>query len=90
MDANKALEELDTFSDDKLWAIVNRRLSANDEAHLHFLAGEEKRDDLTSEEQNEFDLLLAQVNRDMLMRSKALLVLKERGHDITTYVKIGS
>ncbi len=89
-DVDKALDALDTFKDYELWAIVNRRLSVSDEARLHFLASEEKRDDLTSEEQNEFDLLLAQVNRDMLMRSKALLLLKERGHDITTYVKISS
>jgi len=90
VDVDKALDALDTFKDYELWAIVSRRLSVTDSDRLHFLASEEKRTTLTPEELSEFDRLVDQVNRDMLMRSKALLLLKERGHDITTYVKTGT
>lgn len=86
LDVNKALDALEAFKDYELWAIVSRRLSAADAERLHELNSEEKRDVLTAEEQLELDQLLAQVNRDMLLRSKALLLLKERGHDISTYV----
>ena len=88
-DVNKALEALDTFKDYELWAIVSRRLSPSDAGHLQELGSEEKRTSLTAEEQHQLDRLLSQVNRDMLLRSKALMLLKERGHDITTYVKTG-
>jgi hypothetical protein len=89
-DVDKALDALDTFKDYELWAIVSRRLSATDTDRLHELGGEEKRSLLSTEEQNQLDQLLAQVNRDMLLRSKALMLLKERGHDITAYVKTGT
>lgn len=86
LDVNKALESLDTFKDYELWAIVSRRLSAADSERLHHLGSEEKRAVLTPDEQRGFDHLLSQVNRDMLLRSKALLLLKERGHDISCYI----
>lgn len=85
-DVNKALAALDTFKDYELWAIVSRRLSTADSDYLRRLGSEEKRATLTPAEQSQMDQLLAQVNRDMLLRSKALMLLKERGHDITTYV----
>ena len=86
---NKALEALDTFKDYELWAIVSRRLSTADSDYLQQLGSEEKRATLTPTEQTQMDHLLAKVNRDMLLRSKALMLLKERGHDITSYVKTG-
>ena len=89
LDVNKALDALEAFKDYELWAIVSRRLSATDAELLHELNSEEKSGILTAEEKRELDHLLAQVNRDMLLRSKALLLLKERGHDISTYVKTG-
>lgn len=89
LDVNKALDALEAFKDYELWAIVSRRLSVTDAERLHELNSDEKRGVLTTEEQVELDHLLAQVNRDMLLRSKALLLLKERGHDISTYVKTG-
>ncbi|MBA3874167.1 MAG: hypothetical protein H0X30_33965 [Anaerolineae bacterium] len=89
MDINPVLEELDSFADDELWGVVNRRLSFKDTDRLHFLGSEEKRFSLTDDERAEFDRLVDQVNRDMLLRSKALLLLKERGHDTDTYIKSG-
>lgn len=89
MDAQEAFDKLDSYSDDELRAVINDRLSSIDENRLYYLGSEEKRSNLTTEEALEFDQLLAQVNYQMLMRSKALLILKERGHDITVYVKTG-
>lgn len=86
LDVDKALDLLDGFKDYELWAMVSRRLSAADSERLHHLGSEEKRAALSPDEQRELDQLLAQVNRDMLLRSKALLLLKERGHDISTYL----
>ncbi len=87
MDTNQVLDKLDTFPDDELWTVVNHRLSSTDATRLHYLGSEEKRGNLTPEEQREFDNLIAQVNHDMLLRSKALMLLKEHGHDITSYAK---
>ncbi len=88
-DVDKALDALDNFKDYELWAIVSRRLSTTNTDQLHILGSEEKRSSLSAEEKRQLDQLLGQVNRDMLLRSKALMLLKERGHDITAYVKTG-
>jgi len=82
MDAQDAFDELENCSDDELWAVVNDRLSPVDENRLHYFGSEEKRSVLTSEESHEFDQLLAQVNYQMLMRSKALFLLKERSNNL--------
>jgi hypothetical protein len=54
---------------------------------LHFLGSEEKHGVLSAEENLEHDRLVEHVNHGMLLRSKALMLLKERGHDINTCIK---
>ena len=42
---------------------------------------------LSEEKQNELNKLMDIADFQVLMRSKALVILKERGHDIDSYLK---
>jgi hypothetical protein len=45
---------------------------------------------LTEDEQSEFEHLLTLNDRAMLLRSEALLLLKNRGYDIAIYLERGA
>lgn len=83
-------QQIETFSDAQLWAVVHRPLAWPLDARLRELTARSKRGDLTQDEQTELERLVDQVDNYILLRSKALLLLKERGHDIETRLKLGA
>ncbi len=87
-DTEALLPVLDTLSDAQLWAVVQRRLTWPEGARLRELAMANKVAALSSREQAELDLLLEQVDRYTLLRSKALLLLKQRGHAVDKHLGI--
>ena len=87
---DSALDALQEYEDFQLWAVVKRRLSPADEEKLYAIKDKEKSRLASPEETAELDQIMKQVNRDMLFRSQALVILKERGHDIDTYLKMGT
>ena len=87
-DTEALLPVLDTLSDAQLWAVVQRRLTWPEGARLRELTMANKKATLSNREQSELDSLLEQVDRYTLLRSKALLLLKQRGHPIEKHLGI--
>ncbi len=84
------LDSLAAFSDGQLWNVVLRRLGENQSLRLHNLSDEQKQRALNETEERELDYLLDLVDRLMLLRSKALLLLKQRGQDVDSYLRARS
>jgi hypothetical protein len=82
----RLLNELADYTDAQLWAVVYRRLPWTQSLRLRELNG---KGSLIEAEQYELEQLIDQVDRNMLLRSEALLLLKQRGQDVDSYLKIG-
>lgn len=87
---DELLTEMTDYSDSQLWAIVRRRLSWMQSLRLGELSAKGKQGALTSDEEHELNELLNLVDRQMLLRSEALLRLKQRGQDVESYLKLGA
>jgi hypothetical protein len=81
---------LGTFSDEQLWAIVYRSLAWPQDTRLRELTALGKRGSLSDEEQTEMERLVDGVDRYVLLRSQALLLLKQRGYDVERRLKLGA
>ena len=77
-------EELAAFSDERLWAVVHHRIPWTYTLRLQELRHKEP---LSEQETQEEQTILDLVDQYMLLRSEALLLLKERGHDVASYFK---
>lgn len=73
-------------SDEQLWAIVQRRLTWPDSVKLRELMAASKAGELSLSDRAALDNLLDQVDRYTLLRSHALLLLKQRGQDVEKYL----
>jgi len=80
------LGALASYSDTDLWEVVYHRLSDAQSRRLRELSAKNKRAALEEIEQTELDELLNLVDEQMLLRSEALLLLKQRGQDIDRYL----
>ncbi len=83
-------EMLHSFSDEQLWALVYRRLALPQEARLEELAAKGSAGNLTGLETKEQAQLIAAFDRYVLLRSQALVMLKQRGHDVESRLQTGS
>ena len=82
--------QLSHYTDSQLWGVVYHRLAENDSLRLGELSEKNGHETLTAQEQDELTNLLHLVDRDMLLRSEALLLLQQRGHDVQPYLKLKS
>ena len=82
----KIVKDLQHYTDDELWAVVNQRLTQEQDTRLRELIALGKQGQLTMDEQAEMERLVDLVDHQMLLRSEALLLLQQRGHDIDTYL----
>src|SRR5258708_35376907 len=89
-DATLSPQVIETLSDEQLWAIVHRLLVWPQEVRLRELTALGKQGGLTSEEHAEMERLVDQIDRYVLMRSQALLVLKNRGHNVEHRLRLGA
>jgi hypothetical protein len=87
---DRLLSELPHYSDTQLWAVVNRQLPWPQTLRLRELSGCGKQGALAEKEQTELNGLIDQVDRYMLLRSEALTLLQQRGHEINSYLKLGA
>ena len=78
-------DKLSGFSDKQLWMIVQQRLTPKQESRVRELADRGNRGELNDLEIKEIESWVARVDHQMLLRSRALLLLKRRGHDIDQY-----
>lgn len=85
-DKEAMLKRLDTLSDVQLWTVVYQRLMPQDQARYEELRDHLKQQPLRAIEEAELDHLVALIDYQMLLRSKALLLLKERGYDTENYI----
>jgi len=83
-------DELQAYNDDQLWAMVHQRLAWTQDARLRELIERGKQENLTSAEQAELEALIDLVDHQMLLRSEALVLLKQRGYDVDQLLKRGA
>ena len=86
VDSEAPTVSLNDFSDDQLWEIVNRRLPWAQDSRLRELTARSKLEELEDQEYKELEDLLAALDRQILLRSRALLLMKNRGHDIDAFL----
>jgi hypothetical protein len=89
-DLDRLLAEMQEYSDSRLWAIVRRRLTWIQSLRLRELSAKGKQEALGADEELELNELLDLVDRQMLLRSEALLLLKRRGQDVESYLMVGT
>lgn len=89
-DIQDLLRQLRDYSNPQLWAVVYRRLPWTQALRLRELSLKNKQDTLTETEQGELNSLVDRVDRDMLLRSEALLLLQQRGVNVSAYLKRGA
>ena len=85
-DCEASAEILQDFSDEQLWELVNRRMPWAQDSKLRELSERGKRGKLTETEHRELEDLLAALDRQILLRSRALLQMKRRGLDVDSYL----
>jgi hypothetical protein len=81
---------LETLTDEQLWAIVHRALAWPQDIRLRELTALGKQGNLSAEEQTEMERLVNQVDRYILVRSQALMLLKQRGQDVEHRLRLGA
>lgn len=81
-----SMESLEDFSDEQLWKIVNHPLTWAQDSRLRELTARSKRDALTPREIEEQEDLLDALDRRVLLRSRALVIMKRRGLDVDGYL----
>lgn len=81
---------LETLSDAQLWALVYRRQSWISGERLRDLSARGRHAPLSPEEQAELAALIDEVDRVMLLHSRALLVLQQRGHQMPDQLQRGA
>lgn len=88
-DTSLSPDQLQTFSDEQLWAVVYQRLAWPQDNRLQELVELGKQGRLDPDEKAEMERLIDLVDHQMLVRSEALLLLKQRGHDVEAELKLG-
>ena len=83
-------DELHHYTDEQLWAVVYQRLAWPQDTRLRELIALGKQGLLSDDEKAEMERLIDLVDRMMMLRSQALLLLKQRGHDVETQLKLGA
>jgi hypothetical protein len=83
-----SLKDLQTYSDERLWALVYQRLTWPQESRLRELLSLGKAGQLSEAEKPELERLVSEVDRLTLLRSQAIVLLKQRGHDIEAHLGV--
>ncbi|MBL8130229.1 MAG: hypothetical protein JNL42_00100 [Anaerolineae bacterium] len=82
-----SVESLQDRTDAELWALVRRRMTWDLEARIDTFSALARTRSLLPDEIQQRDVLIAEVDHYVLMRSAALLLLKQRGNDVDRYLK---
>jgi hypothetical protein len=89
-DEDIQLDDITNLSDEQLWGIVHQRLAWPQETRLRELTALGKQNLLSEDEQAELEQLIDRVDRYTLLRSQALLLLKQRGYDVEQRLRLGA
>ena len=82
-DIEQELSELDLFTVEELWRAVRLTAPMEKTERMQALVEKQQMEGLTDSEKQEASILSHFFNRVMLVRAKAAVLLKERGHDIS-------
>ena len=82
--------QLESYSDEELWAIVWRPLATSVDLRLQELSDLADLGKLTDVQRVEMARLVGVVDHYVLIRSKALVMLKKRGHDVENRLRQGA
>jgi hypothetical protein len=82
------LTALDNYPEKQLWDVVQARLSAEQNSRLADFQA--RLGELSPQEKQENKRLVQLVEEQMLLRSRALWLLKQKGHDVSAYFKSNS
>lgn len=89
-DTGLSPDALRDYTDEQLWAVVHQRLAWPQDTRLRELIALGRHGQITDDEQAEMERLIHLVDHQMLLRSEALLLLKERGHNVGEQLKLGA
>lgn len=73
---------MNAFSDEQLWALVYRPFALAQDVHLRELTALGKAGHRSDAEQAEMERLIDLFDQYVLVRSQALVLLKQRGYDV--------
>ena len=80
------LDRLNDCTDEQLWSLIYQRLTQSQDDRMRELLYRGSEGKLTEQENAELSYFVDLVDRQMLLRSRALVLLKARGHDIDVYL----
>jgi plasmid stability protein len=80
------LTRLETLDDASLWKIARRRIFVRKSRRMESLNFKRQDCGLNAAERRVSEQLLAEFDRHMLIRAHVLLLLKQRGYDIDTFL----
>ncbi len=81
-DTDAVLALLGGYSNLQLWSVVGQQMSWPEKARMDALETKGEVGQLSADEQQEIEKLLDKVDEYTLLRSAALVLLKERGEDV--------
>lgn len=81
-DIEQELSELDLFTDEELWRAARMTAPGDKTGRMQILVEKQQLEGLTDSEKQETAVLSHFFNRVMLVRAKAAVLLKKRGHDV--------
>lgn len=77
------LAGMESYADDALWWVARQQVPVAVTNRLRDLGSERSVRSLTPEEADEFERLIYECDRTILIRAKAAAMLRGRGHDIS-------
>lgn len=80
------LGRIQALDDASLWKLARTRLPARTAKRMQALQFKRQREGLSDEERQVEVALAEEYDRRMLIRAKVLLLLKQRGHDVSELV----
>lgn len=83
--SDEALSALSAYTDEQLWAVVHLRLPTAAATHFHELNLKGSSGALSPNDATQQERLAALVAAQMLYRSEALVLLKQRGYAVTHF-----
>jgi plasmid stability protein len=88
LDIQEAVASLPVLDDAALWQAARSRLPQADSDEVEALHFKRQREGLTDTEKQRLAGLMHQYEKALLIRSHALLLLKQRGQDITPLLQV--
>jgi hypothetical protein len=85
-DYDRLLAPLVDYSDEQLWQLVHETLTEAEKSRYELLVDKRRGGAILEQEQAEIDALAEKIEMQMLFRSEALALLKERGFDTQAYL----